>query len=159
MHAKHRKVATRTSVVVTSVAVVAVLGSGVAFAYWSVSGSGDGTASAGSATPLTVSATASISGLYPTATGVAGGVVNVTNPNPFKVSLTPAPIFGSASTTKAGCTGSVVTFAVAAGAPTVINAGQTVQVPFTASMSNAAEDACQNATFTSTLQVSGQSAA
>lgn len=155
MTAKHGRRAAQSTVVTVGVSAALVVAGGTAFAYWTVSGSGSGSATARSASALTVTSQATISGLYPTAT-LSGGSLNVTNSNPFAVAISSS--FGTASTAASGCTGSVVTFAVAAGAPASIAAGATVAIPFTASMTNAAENACQGATFTATLTVNGQSA-
>lgn len=156
MTAKHARRAAQSTVVVTAAAGAVVLVAGAAFAYWTVSGSGTGSATARNASGLVVASTATVSGLYPTAT-LSGGSLSVANNNPFAVSISSS--FGSATTTAAGCTGTVVTFAVAAGAPTSISANSSVSIPFSASMSNSAENACQGASFTATLTVTGQSAA
>ena len=131
---------------------------GTAYAVWTTSGTGTGTAVAGSSSALTVTGTANVSGLYPTAAGVAGGSVSVQNPNSFNVAIT-GVTFAPTQTTKGGCTASTVSFAVGAAAPTQVGAGQTVSIPLTASMTNAAEDACQGASFTTTVTVTGESAA
>lgn len=155
--ATHLRKRSRAAVVVASTAVVAIASSGIAYGFWTTSGSGAGSATAGTALVLPVSGTASVSGLYPTASNLPGGTIQVTNPNPFNVTLT-STAFASAVTTTSGCTGTTVTFNVAAGAPTSIAKNAFVSVPFTASMSNAAENQCQGATFTALLSVSAKSA-
>lgn len=155
MIAKRPRCTAQSTVVTLGVSAALLVAGGTAFAYWTVSGSGSGSATARSASGLVVTSQATVSGLYPTGS-LSGGSLSVANNNPFAVTISSS--FGSAWTTKSGCTGSVVTFSVAAGAPTSIAANSSVSVPFSASMSNAAEDLCQGATFTATLTVNGQSA-
>lgn len=145
----------KAAVVLIGTAALSLTAGGTAYAYWTTTGTGTGSATSTTAGALVVSSTASVSGLYPTASNIAGGSINVTNPNPFNVTITRS--FGATSTTTPGCTGSTVTLTVAAGAPTSIGPNATVAIPFTASMSNLAEDACQGANFTATLTVNGQS--
>lgn len=145
----------KAAAVLIGTAALSLTVGGTAYAYWTTTGTGTGTATSATAGALVVSSTANVSGLYPTAGNVSGGSINVTNPNPFAVTITRG--FGATTTTTSGCTGSTVTLAVASGAPTSIGPNTTVAIPFTASMSNLAEDACQGATFTATLTVTGQS--
>lgn len=140
---------------------VTLLAGTAAFAVWSTNGSGNGTAAAATSKPLELTAAASVAGLYPTATDVSGGSINVKNPNAFAVAIS-SKGFGTVGVTLAAgvtgtCTPTTVTYGFGATQPTSIPANGTVAVPFTASMSNAAQDACQGATFTSLLTVTGAS--
>lgn len=143
-----------TASVLVSAAGLSLLLGGTAYAFWSTSGTGAGTATAGTARDLVVG-TASVAGLFPGATNVVGGTVSVQNPNPFPVALG-ARTFGATTTTTSGCDPVVVTYA-SSGGPTSIAAGATVQLPLTASMTTAAANACQGASFTAPLTVTAQS--
>ena len=140
------------------VALVALLGAGAAFAYWTSQGSGAASASAGSLEPVTVAAYAgeSISNkLYPG--GPAGDVlVKVTNPNPFSVTLVAISGNGliSADAGHSGCTTTGVTFTPPANPSLTIGAGATgsphtesVTLAGAVSMGTTSASACQGATF------------
>ncbi|HYX85316.1 MAG TPA: hypothetical protein VE777_10135 [Gaiellales bacterium] len=114
---------------------------------------------------LAISTPASATGLYPT--GSVDLTVQLSNPNPYAVTVTTiAQTVGQSITVDAGhsgCDASVVTFNASAGT------GLSVRVPASGtatptltnavSMSNAAVDACQGATFTVPLSLSGASSA
>lgn len=155
----------RATTILVSAVAIAVLAGTAAYAVWSTSGTGSGTAGATSSQGLTVSSAASVSGLYPTATNVSGGSITVSNPNPFKVAITTPLTFGvtSVSGNSSTCTASTVSFTAGTPSPTVIPAKSgstngTATIPYTASMTNAAEDGCQGATFTASLTVNATSA-
>lgn len=151
----------KAAAIVVSAAGIALLGGSAAYAFWSTTGTGTGTATSTASSPLTLTMPASVAGLYPTGTVTA--TVSVRNDNPFAVGIA-SMSFGvttaekSAQSPEGTCTASTVTFAVAAGAPASIPLNGSVDVPIAVTMSNLAPDACQNATFTSTLTVNGQSA-
>jgi hypothetical protein len=142
---------------------LALMSGGTAYAYWTTSGTGTGTASAGTATAISAAPATVASGLYPGATGVAG-TVTVSNPNPFPVQVTAASF---ATPTAAGglgtCTSTGVTFtAQSLTTPVTVPAkvgttNGTAPLSFTAAMSNASDNGCQGATFTSTVTLTGQS--
>lgn len=139
------------------VAVVAgLLGAGVAFAAWTSNGTGTGTATATTATPLVISQTASASGLYPT--GQVSVPFTVKNPNPYSVTLATAK--ASAFTVDAahsGCAVSAVS-GVDQILSDVLTAGSTSAAKnMVIKMDNTAVDACQGATFTFTITVTGAS--
>ena len=149
------------------VAVVAgLLGAGVAFAAWTSNGTGTGTATATTATPLVISQTASASGLYPT--GQVSVPFTVKNPNPYSVTLATAK--ASAFTVDAAHSGCAVSavgnpiFGDPAGSGVdqilsdVLTAGSTSAAKnMVIKMDNTAVDACQGATFTFTITVTGAS--
>ncbi len=148
----------RALIVLIAGAGATVLVSGSALAYWTTVSAGAGTAAATTAAPLTTSGAVSATGLYPG--GRATGSLSITNPNPFSVLVTAATFAPVASPTST-CVTTGVTFAPAtaptATAPLVIAPRGTVSLPYTASMSNDADDGCQGATFSSSLSLSGTS--
>jgi len=151
----------RTAVVGLAAAVT--LGGGVAYAAWTSNGAGTANAKAGTAIPLTTDLTgiAITTGLlYPN--GPAGDVqLKITNPNPYPVTVT--GIVPTGTVTASGGTGTCTTTGVTFTAQTmslVIPAGQTSAAQtFTgaASMSSAAENGCQGATFTIPVTLAGAS--
>ncbi len=148
----------RALIVLIAGAGVTVLASGTAFAYWTTVGAGTGTAAATTAQPLTTGPATAAPGLHPG--GSATGSVVITNPNPFAVSVTSAT-FAAAATTAPGCTTTGVTFAPAtplsAAAPLPVPARGAVTLSYTVQMTNASDDGCQGASFTSALTLAGQS--
>jgi len=132
----------------------AVLGmaAGAAYAYFTATGSGAGSASAGTLQTVTISATAG-SPTTPLLPGETGDVVlEVSNPNAFAVTL--VSVTGSGTITvdgaHSGCNPSAVTFTSQTGLSISIPASSTdyqVDLPGAASMSAAAANACQGATF------------
>jgi hypothetical protein len=136
--------------------VVGLLGAGVAFAAWTSNGTGTGTATATSATPLVISQTASASGLYPT--GQVSVPFTVKNNNPYSVTLATAKASGfSVDAAHSGC--SVSALSGVDMTPTdVLTAGSTSAAKnMVITMDNTAVDACQGATFTFTITVTGAS--
>jgi hypothetical protein len=133
-----------------------LLGS-VVFAAWLVTGNGNGAAQATSAENLVVAPGTTTADLYPGASGAVK--VNVTNPNPFGVTITSIAGNGAVTTGQAGCTTTGVTFTAPATTGQVIAAGATLNLtlPNAASMSNASLNACQGATFNVPLTVSASS--
>jgi len=135
-----------------------------AFAYWTTIGGGTGTATAITASPLT-SGTAQVTGtLYPGAQ--VTGSLQVRNTNPFPVKVTSA-VLQTAQTTATACTTTGVTFTVTTVAsptqPLTVPAATSATSPGTATldyraqMDNTSSSGCQGASFTSTLQLQGQS--
>jgi hypothetical protein len=140
----------------------------VAFVYaaWTTNGSGNGYAKAGTAQPLTtvdVSASTTAT-LYP---GVSGDVLlKIDNSNPYAVTVT--AVSGNGAITPdgghAGCTTTGVTFTNQSSLNIVVPAKAgavdgTVQTTLTgaATMSNASVNACQGATFTIPVTLTGSS--
>ncbi len=139
---------------------------GVAIAAWTTGGSGSGQASAGTAASMTISAGTPSSSLYPTASADVAAVVS--NPNPYKVHVSSISL--GAVTVDAGhssCNASSVSVTspqdnggsgwdVAAKSGGV-NGSSNVDLANAISMSNAANDSCQGATFTVALTATGAS--
>jgi hypothetical protein len=144
----------RTAVVGGTVA--ALFGAGVAFAAWTNTGEGSGAVTAGQPEVLTVNV-GPVSGLVPTKS--VNVPFTVANPNPYGVKLTKAELV-SVATTKTGCDAAEISGSdVALGAPTdvVASNGTSGSYNFPVTMSNLVTNACQGATFTVTLRVTGLS--
>lgn len=135
------------------IAIVALLAGAVAFAAWTSTGTGSGTAAAGSAKALTINVTAA-TGLFPT--GSVNVPFTVTNPNSYAVTLSKVSL-KTVTVDKVGCTASVVSGADLPDTDVIPAGGTTASRNFSVTMSNAAEDACQGAVFTLTLQATGAS--
>jgi hypothetical protein len=142
-------------VLVVGGTVAALTGVGVAFAAWTSTGTGAGTATAGTAKNLTVTAGAP-SGLYPT--GTVTMPVTVTNNNTYKVQLDTIDFIDATASTP-GCSASTVTSAGGSYQNVFIAPGASVSKDLTVSMTNAAEDACQGASFTLRYLATARSAA
>lgn len=151
-----------------AVAVIAALFAAVSLVYaaWTTNGTGSAYAKAGTAQSLTtvdVSASTTAT-LYP---GVSGDVlVKFDNPNPYAVTVT--AVTGSGSITAdaghSGCTTTGVTFTNQSSLSLVVPAKSggvdgVLQTTLTgaASMSNASLNACQGATFTIPVSITGSS--
>lgn len=148
-----RTITRRSSAVAATT--VGLIGLGIAFAAWTTDGEGQGQATAGEATPLTVKVT-NVSGLYPT--GTVTVPFTVTNTNEYAVSLSRASLKAiTVDQQHAGCDPSVVTGEDVTVTDVVAAGATSVARSFPLTMSNAAVDACQGATFTVTLQVRGLS--
>lgn len=149
-------------IVLVAALTVAAAAIGVAIAAWTTGGSGSGQAQAGSATPMTISGGTPSSSLYPTAS--ADVAATIANTNPYKVhvssiSLGAVSVDGSHS----GCnTGSVTVTSPqdnnGAGWDVPASGNLPVDLTGAISMSNAANDLCQGATFTVALTATGASA-
>jgi hypothetical protein len=156
---KNRLIAGATLVVAASVI-------GVAIAAWTSGGSGSGQAAAGSAASISISAGTPSALLYPN--GSADVAATIGNPNAYKVHVSSISLGAvSVDAGHSGCsTGSVsVTSpqdnsgagwdvpAKSGG----VNGSLNVDLANAISMSNAANDACQGATFTVALTATGAS--
>jgi hypothetical protein len=162
MKASHRRIA-------ILVAGAALTVTGLVYAAWLSTGSGSGYAKAGSAQALTtvdVSASTSAT-LYP---GGSGDVLlKLSNPNPYPVRITSVSLNGTngdiaADSGHSACTTTGVSFTNQTGQTIDVPAKSgstngTVQTTLTgaAGMSNASLDACQGATFTIPVTLSGSS--
>ena len=159
-----RQVVNRKLAVAVIAAVMAVVG--LVYAAWTTNGTGSAYSKAGTASALsTVDVSASTAAtLYP---GGSGDVeIKFDNPNPYAVTVT--AITGSGSITAdsghSGCTVTGVTFTNQTGLSYVIPAKSggvdgVLQKTLTgaALMSNASLTACQGATFTIPVTISGTS--
>ena len=139
---------------------------GLVYAQWTTNGSGNAYAKAGTAAALsTVDVSASTTAtLYP---GVSGDVlIKLDNPNPYAVTVT--GISGNGTITAdaghSGCTTTGVTFTNQTGLTLTVPAKSggvdgVLQTTLTgaASMSNASLNACQGATFTIPVTITGSS--
>jgi hypothetical protein len=150
----------RKKFIVAGGVVAGLMASGVAWAAWTADGTGAGYAEATTAVALTtddVSAT-TVGQLYP---GGSGDVkLTINNPNPYPVRVT--SISGNGTITAdaghSGCTTTGVSFADQTGTWDVAANDETsVTLSGAASMSNASLNACQGATFTIPVSLSGAS--
>jgi hypothetical protein len=147
-----KRTAKRSTVVGSVLALL--LGAGVAFAAWTSTGLGSGTATATDAQDLGVAAD-SPTGLFPT--GSVPVSVTVTNPNPYKIKLTSVE-FIDATTTVVGCDAAVLSATDLTDLTDVIPAdGGTVSKDIDVTMSNLAENLCQDAEFTVNFRATGSS--
>ena len=151
--------------IVGSMALIAMVAVGFVYAAWTTNGSGSGYAKAGSSQALTtvdVSATTTAS-LYP---GQNGSVtLKVNNPNPYNVRVTAVADSGTITADTAhdtaGCTSAAhgVTFNDLTGQTLDVSASS--QAEFTlnnaASMAGSSHNACQGATFTIPVTLTGTS--
>lgn len=151
---------------VAAILAVAATAIGVAFAAWTTGGSGSGQAQAGSATSMTISAGTPGSSLYPTASSDVAATIS--NPNPYKVHVSSIALGAvSVDAGHSGCNLGSVTVtspqdnsgsgwdvpAKSGG----VNGSLNVDLTNAISMSNAANDSCQGATFTVALTATGAS--
>jgi hypothetical protein len=135
--------------------VVALIGVGVAYAAWTSTGTGTGTASAGTAASLTVTVGTGTN-LYPTGSVNVGFTVK--NNNPYQVTLSNAhPQNVSVDAAHSACNVASVTAADVAVSDVIAAGATSPSHNVTLSMSNAAVDACQGATFAFDLVVTGAS--
>ena len=159
-----KRIINRRLAVAVIAAVLAVVG--LVYAAWTTNGTGDAYAKAGTAAAIgTIDVSASTTAtLYP---GVSGDVlIKLDNPNPYAVTVT--AITGNGTITAdaghSGCTTTGVTFTNQTGLNLAIPAkvgstNGTLQTTLTnaASMSNASLNACQGATFTIPVSLTGSS--
>ena len=159
-----KRVINRRLAVAVIAAVFAVVG--LVYAAWTTNGTCNGYAKAGTSQALsTVDVSASTTAtLYP---GVSGDVlIKLDNPNPYAVTVT--GITGNGAITAdaghSGCTTTGVTFTNQTGLTLTIPAKSggvdgTLQSTLTgaAAMSNASLNACQGATFTIPVTLTGSS--
>jgi|ERR671933_164319 hypothetical protein len=139
---------------------------GLVYAAWTTNGTGNAYAKAGTSQALsTVDVSASTTAtLYP---GVSGDVlIKLDNPNPYAVTVTAITGSGTiaADAGHSGCTTTGVTFTNQTGLTLVVPAKSggvdgVLQTTLTgaASMSNASLNACQGATFTIPVSLTGTS--
>ena len=140
------------------------LAASVAFAAWTATGSGSGYTQATTASALTtVDVSASTTAqLYPG--GTSDVKIEIYNPNPYPVLVTSvvgAGLPGGITSDKVGCSGAGtgVSFTDQTGLTIAVAAGSTATATFNgaAAMSNGSANACQGATFTIPVTLSGAS--
>jgi hypothetical protein len=139
---------------------------GVAIAAWTTGGSGSGQASAGTAASMTISAGTPSSSLYPTASADIAAAIS--NSNPYNVHVSSVAL--GAVTVDGGHSG-CNTASVSITSPQDnggsgwdvpaksggVNGSLSIDLANAISMSNAANDSCQGATFTVALTATGAS--
>lgn len=164
-----RRFTIKRRLIVAGMTVIALAAAGLVYAAWTSSGTGSGYAKAGIAQPLTtvdVSASTAAT-LYP---GVSGDVLlKVSNPNPYPVRVTGVALNGTnadiaADSGHSGCTTTGVSYANQTGLTIdvpaksgVVNGTTQATLSGAVSMSNASLDACQGATFTIPVTLTGNS--
>ena len=139
--------------------VAGMMASGIAWAAWTAEGTGSGYAKATEAQDLTTSAVAATADLFPGATGDVKITIN--NPNPYPVEVTSISNgIGGITSDDTGCTAANngVTFTDQTGTWAVgANGSQTFTLADAVDMDNSSVDACQGATFTIPVALSGAS--
>ena len=151
----------KRNLIVTGVTVIVMTAGGFVYAAWTTNGSGSGYAKAGSSQALTtvdVSASTAAT-LYP---GVSGDVkLQISNPNPYAVRVT--GVSGNGTITPdaghSGCTTTGVSFTNQSSLTIDVPASSSTTTTLTgaAAMSNASLNACQGATFTIPVTLTGTS--
>jgi hypothetical protein len=151
----------RRNLVATVMTVIVMVAVGFVYAAWTTNGSGSGYAKAGSSQTLTTVDVSASTGatLYP---GVTGDVkLQISNPNPYAVRVT--AVSGNGTITPdaghSGCTTTGVTFTNQSSLTIDIAASSSSTTTLTgaAAMSNASLNACQGATFTIPVTLTGAS--
>jgi hypothetical protein len=157
----HRRIVGVIAMII-AIVVVTVGGAGIAYAYWSAGGAGTGFGAAGTTVPLTLS-----SGT-PTGTLLPGGQTSVilamTNPNSATVRISSLALDTTQGTSgfsvdssHSGCTLSTLSFSTQTnggagwtvpGKVGTVNGTLAVTLTNSLSMTLAAANACQGATFT-----------
>jgi len=137
-----------------------LLASGSAYGFWTTSGSGIGTSTSATASPLTLTPGTPITRLYPG--GTADVAVTIANPNTFPVRIGTLSLDTAQGTGgfgvdggHSGCGLGALSFAAQTNAGTgwTVPAGGSLNLHLTGalSMTTAAANACQGATFTAYL--------
>ena len=164
-----KKFITRRGLTTFAATGAAVVVTSFVFAAWTTNGTGSATTKAGNASALsTVDASASTDAtLYP---GVSGDVtLRISNPNAFPVRVTAVSLNGDNSNITAdaghsGCSPTGVSFTDQTGLTIDVpaksggtNGAATATLTGAAAMSNASVNACQGATFTVPVTLTGSS--
>ncbi len=151
----------RRNLIAGAMTLIVLTAVGFVYAAWTTNGSGSGYAKAGSSQVLsTVDVSASTGAtLYP---GVSGDVkLQISNPNPYAVRVTAVTGNGAitADAGHSGCTTTGVSFTNQSSLTIDIaaNSSTTTTLTGAASMSNASLNACQGATFTIPVSLTGAS--
>ena len=143
-------------IVTSAVAIAALAGAGVAFASWAATGTGSGTGTATTATPFVVQQTGTASGLYPT--GQASVPFTVKNSNSYAVTLSNAKASKFAvDSAHSGCNVSALSADDLTLTDTLAAGATSSTKQLIVKMDNSAIDACQGATFTFEIKVTGAS--
>ena len=156
-----RNLSTKKRVIGGAVTILVLGVVGLVYAAWTASGTGAGYAEAGESQDLT---TIDISGdatvidlLYPGANGDVK--IRINNPNPYPVTVATINGNGPITSSVPACNAAAsVSYTNQSGSFAVpANSAATFTLNNAASMSNAANDSCQNAVFTIPVALSGQS--
>jgi hypothetical protein len=151
----------RRNLIVTGMTVIVMTAVGFVYAAWTTNGSGSGYAKAGTSQALsTVDVSASTGAtLYPGSTGDVK--LQISNPNAYNVRVTAVSSNGAitADTGHSGCTTTGVTFTNQSSLTIDVpkNSSTTATLTGAAAMSNASLNACQGATFTIPVTLTGTS--
>jgi hypothetical protein len=152
---------TKRNFIAASMTLIVMSAVGFVYAAWTTNGSGSGYAKAGTSQALTTVDVSASTGatLYP---GVSGDVkIQISNPNTYAVRVTAVSGNGTitADAGHSGCTTTGVTFTNQSSLTIDIAASSSTTTTLTgaASMSNASLNACQGATFTIPVTLTGTS--
>ena len=151
----------KRNLIVTGVTLTVMTAVGFVYAAWTTSGAGSGYAKAGTGQSLTTVDVSASTGatLYPGATGDVK--LQISNPNPYAVRVTAVSGNGTitADAGHSGCTTTGVTFTNQSGLTIDVPASSSTTTTLTgaAAMSNASLNACQGATFTIPVTLTGTS--
>lgn len=152
----------RAAITIAVIAALLATSGGAAFAYWKAGGSGSGSGSTGSTTALSIAPGTASAGLYPGSTATV--TVVVSNPNTAPVVITSLVSDTTQGTTgfsvdagHSGCSVAALSYTTQSngGAGWVVprkvgvtNGSLTITLPAALSLSTAAANACQGASFT-----------
>lgn len=156
----------RKKIALLAILVLSLTAIGVAIAAWTTDGSGSGQASAGTAASMSISAGTPSSSLYPTASSDVAAVIS--NPNPYKVHVSSIALgaisvdagHSACNTASVSVTSPQTNGGAGWDVPAKsggVNGSLSVDMANAISMSNAANDSCQGATFTVALTATGAS--
>jgi hypothetical protein len=149
-----------------AVTVIALVIVSLGYAAWTSSGNGSGVAKASTAQALTTGVATAVAGLYPGAT--AALTVDVTNPNPYPVTVTDVTGNGTitADASHSTCgqdvghpTGVTYTDQHTLSISVPANGSTSASLSNSVHMSNTSDNSCQGATFTIPVSLTGASAA
>jgi hypothetical protein len=158
-HAVARRRARRGITPLAIVLGVATIGAGSAYAYWTIGGSGTGSAvPANGLVALTTTATAAVGDLLFPGSNSVPLSLKINNPGVLPVIINAVTANGAITSDKTGCAGTNVTFTPATNLSITVAAGSstTTSVAHLVSMSATAPNACQGATFTIPVTLSGR---
>jgi len=152
----------KSKLILASAAIVGIVGSGAAYAYWTSSGTGTGTAATGTNVPITLTQTSTVTAMAPgIAAQALSGTFGNTNAGPIFVKTVVATVTGTekpVGTPNPGCTAADYTIAgtsviqgAAAGAGGQVPVGSAgtwsgLTIAFNSTASN--QDACKGAVVT-----------
>lgn len=134
-------------------------GASVGYALWSTTGTGTGRATSLTAQAVTAVGSTGVADLYP---GFTDGelYLQITNPNPYPVTITQVTPSGVTSSDPTGCPSSNVTADSLSGLSFAVPANGSAShvVPDVVNMASSAPNGCQTVTFTIDVTVTGTQA-